>query len=186
MQGIHMSYDQYITPCFSVKNLELNGVFTGYASVFNVVDNHNDVILKGAFEGTIRNMNHSKTRVKLLWQHDTKEPVGVFNVIKEDEQGLFVEGKLLLDLVKGREVYTLLKSGAIEGLSIGYNPTNFSYDEVTGVRYISDIDLREISLVTFPANEQAKVMSVKDSRCNQEDQLLRLALSIEESMSILL
>ncbi|MCH2038402.1 MAG: HK97 family phage prohead protease [Rickettsiales bacterium] len=181
-----MSHDQYITPCFSVKNLDRNGVFTGYASVFNVVDNHNDVILKGAFEGSIKNMSQSKTRIKMLWQHDTKEPVGVFNLIKEDEQGLYVEGKLLLDLVKGREVYALLKSGAIEGLSIGYNPTNFSYDEVTGVRYISDIDLREISLVTFPANEQAKIMSVKDSRYDQDNQLLRLAMSIEESMSVLL
>lgn len=180
-----MTHYQCITQPFFIKELQPDGIFSGYASVFDVVDNHNDIILKGAFKNTIQNSRIEGTNIKLLWQHNTQEPVGVFSRITEDEVGLFVEGRLLLDLVKGKEIYSLIKAGAIDGLSIGYNPINFTYDQETAVRYISEIDLKEISLVTFPANEHAKIISVKNEEVTSDKELLALALSIEESMDSL-
>jgi HK97 family phage prohead protease len=145
---------------FDVKALAEDGTFTGYASVFGIVDSQKDIIQRGAFSRTLR---QRKGDVKLLWQHKLDEPIGVFSSLKEDSHGLFVEGKLLLDIQRAGEAYALLKSGAINGMSIGYSVVDASYDSETGVRLISDVDLFEVSLVTFPANEKATITSVKGS-----------------------
>lgn len=142
--------------------MDESGMFSGYASVFGELDNHNDVILPGAFEHTLLE-RHFGRNVKLLWQHEQKEPIGFFVKILEDEHGLYVEGKILLEVQKGREAYELLKSGAVGGLSIGYNVVDYSIDTETGIRLIKQVDLFEISLVTFPANEAAGVLEVKDA-----------------------
>ena len=89
------------------------------------------------------------------------EPIGVFENIYEDSHGLFVKGKLLLDVKRAKEAYLLLKSGAINGMSIGYSVVSAQIDDVEGVRIIEDLDLFEVSLVTFPANENATITSVK-------------------------
>lgn len=143
----------------SIEKLAENGVFAGYASVFNVTDNQKDMILSGAFARTLKNRENE---IKLLWQHKADEPIGVFTKIKEDKKGLYVEGKLLLDIARAREAYALLKSGAIDGLSIGYNVAESEIDSKTGIRIIRDLDLWEISLVTFPANSHAGVTLVKN------------------------
>jgi len=144
-----------------IDDIENSGLFSGYASVFDVVDNHNDMIIEGAFESVFSGNN--LTNVKLLWQHRPDEPIGIITKINEDKNGLYVEGKLLLDVERAKEAYTLLKSGAINGLSIGYNVTDFDVDGKSGVRIIKGINLFEISLVTFPANSLASVTDVKNS-----------------------
>ena len=127
-----------------------------------MLDNHNDVIMPGAFSRTIRKQ-HSGKQIKLLWQHHTDEPIGSFSVIKEDKNGLYVEGNLALDVQRGNEAYSLLRSGALEGLSIGYTAKTFHFDEKTGYRYLTDVDLWEISVVTFPANPDAAITHEKES-----------------------
>ena len=137
------------------------GEFEGYASVFNNTDLGNDVIKTGAFRKSLR--KRGVKGVKLLYQHKTDMPIGVFEEIKEDEHGLMVKGKLALKTQAGQEAYELLKMGALDAMSIGFraNPDEVSYDKRTNKRMIGEVDLMEISLVTFPMNPQAKVRSVK-------------------------
>ena len=144
-----------------IKQISDEGYFSGYGSVFDVVDDWDDVIVRGAFAETLQ----SKTPV-MLWQHDSAEPIGVYERVYEDEIGLWVEGRLLLDLEKGREAYILLKNRAIRGLSIGFLPIAWE-DEMRDrkkIRVLKSIDLWEVSLVTFPANKKAVVDEVKTVR----------------------
>jgi len=143
-----------------IKSLNEAGYFSGYASVFGELDNHKDVIMHGAFSDTLDTKNEALD-VKLLWQHNAAEPVGVFDLIREDSYGLYVEGHLLLDVARAKEAYSLLRSGAVKGLSIGYKVRKASLDPETGIRLIKALDLFEISLVTFPANELALISEVK-------------------------
>lgn len=137
------------------------GMFEGYGSVFNNTDLGNDVILPGAFTKSL-NKTGPKA-VKLLYQHKTDMPIGVFDSIEEDKRGLKVRGKLALKTQLGREAYELMKMGALDGLSIGFrvSPKGQSYDAKGKRRMIKEVDLMEISLVTFPMNPKAKVRSVK-------------------------
>ncbi len=148
MSAVHLEFP------LALNGLNEAGVFHGYASVFHTRDNQQDIVLPGAFK-------HALARdIKLLWQHDVREPIGVIDELKEDTHGLFVRGRLLMDVGRGREAYALLKSGAINGLSIGYTARESEYD-THGVRYLKDVDLWEVSLVTFPAHPQAGVTFVK-------------------------
>jgi uncharacterized protein len=135
-----------------------DGVFEGYASVFGVVDLGMDVVEKGAFTKSL-----GKRKAKMLWQHDTTAPIGTWEEIREDDHGLFVRGRLLPDVAKGREALALLKAGAIDSMSIGYR--TIEAEEATaggrGVRKLTEVDLFEISLVTFPMLPDAKVTDVK-------------------------
>ncbi len=141
----------------NLKSVEKDGVFAGYASVFDVLDQHQDVVQKGAFSGTI---TKRRGQIKLLWQHRQDEPIGVIDEIFEDRLGLYVRGRLLLELQRAREAYALLKEGAIGGLSIGYSPLRYVYQD-DGTRVISEVELWEVSLVTFPANTAAGITVVK-------------------------
>ena len=133
------------------------GMFEGYGSVFGNKDLGNDVIEKGAFTKSIK--RRTNKGVKLLYQHKSDMPIGVFDEIREDDHGLVVKGRLALKTQAGAEAYELLKMGALDGLSIGFkiNPAEVSYDR----RIIKEVDLMEVSLVTFPMNPQATVRSVK-------------------------
>ena len=144
-----------------IKEISDEGYFSGYGSVFDVVDDWDDVIVRGAFVETLQ----KKTPV-MLWQHDSAEPIGVYERIREDEIGLWLEGRLLLDLEKGREAYILLTNRAIRGLSIGFLPLAWEWEtrDNTRVRVLKEIDLWEVSLVTFPANPKAVVDEVKTIR----------------------
>jgi len=137
------------------------GMFEGYGSVFGNKDLGNDVIEKGAFTKSIR--RRTNKGVKLLYQHKSDMPIGVFDEIKEDDHGLVVKGRLALKTQAGAEAYELLKMGALDGLSIGFkiNPAEVSYDRRANKRIIKEVDLMEVSLVTFPMNPQATVRSVK-------------------------
>ena len=158
------SQSEYLEIRTDIKALEADddsaqGAFEGYASVFNNTDLGNDVIKTGAFTKSIRKRTGS---IKLLWQHQSDKPIGVFDSIKEDEKGLFVKGRLV-KFGQGLEAYELLKMGALDGMSIGFriNPNKVAYDKRTRKRIIEEVDLMEISLVTFPMNPLAKVQSVK-------------------------
>lgn len=144
---------------YDIKYQEVRGEvnFSGYASIFHIIDNHNDIIMPGAFAKTLL----KKRKVKLLWQHKSDEPIGYITLLKEDAKGLYVEGKILLELRKGREAYSLLKAGAINGLSIGYRVVKSNLDRVKNARIINEIELFEISVVTFPANENSQITDVK-------------------------
>ena len=137
------------------------GTFEGYGSVFGNKDLGNDVIERGAFLKSLK--KRKPQNVKLLYQHKSDMPIGVFDEIKEDEHGLVVKGRLALKTQAGAEAYELLKMGALDGLSIGFrvNPKEVSYDKRGNKRIIKEVDLMEVSLVTFPMNPQATVRSVK-------------------------
>jgi hypothetical protein len=142
---------------------ERYGKFEGYGSVFGNKDLGNDVIEKGAFARSLK--RKKPHQIKLLYQHKTDMPIGVFEEIKEDGHGLMVKGKLALQTQAGKEAYELMKMGALDGLSIGFkvNPDMVSYDKRSRRRLIKEVDLMEISLVTFPMNPKATVRSVKAS-----------------------
>ncbi len=138
------------------ETLTEEGTFTGYASIFGNKDSYNDIVQKGAFTNSLKDR-----KVKLLWQHKSSEVIGVFTEVYEDEKGLFVKGKLFLDVQKGKEAHAILKGGGLDGISIGYRTTKTEYDEENNIKYLKEVELYEASLVTFPANETATVMDVK-------------------------
>jgi HK97 family phage prohead protease len=142
------------------KNISEDGYFEGYASVFNIKDHQGDIILPGAFLNSLKKQN-STENIKMLWQHNVEKPIGVWEHVVEDGFGLFVKGRLLLDIKKAKEAYTLLKSGIIDGLSIGFQPTQSYFDKTKNATCITSIELLEISLVTFAANPKAKITCVK-------------------------
>lgn len=134
-----------------------DGVFEGYASVFDVVDLGQDSVARGAFVKSL-----AKRKPKMLWQHDMGQPIGVWEEVREDDRGLFVKGRLLPEVTLGREALALLKAGAIDSMSIGYRTVEAAADESNrGVRKLMEVDLYEISLVTFPMLPDAKVTDVK-------------------------
>lgn len=147
---------------FKARNIESDGTFEGYAAVFGNVDAWNDVITPGAFAKTLEEHRAKGTMPALLWQHSAGEPLGIWESLTEDDNGLAVKGRLLVaDVRRAAEAHALLKAGAISGLSIGYYAREYSVDEKTTVRTLRDIELLEASLVTFPANDEARVSVVK-------------------------
>ena len=143
---------------FQIKAVSDDGLFSGYGSVFGVIDSYKEVVAPGAFTKSLQRRTPS-----LLWQHRSSEPIGVYTSIREDQTGLYVEGKLALKTARGAEAYELLKMGAISGLSIGFLVKLFEYinNGEEKVRRLTEIDLWEVSLVTFPANDAARISGVK-------------------------
>lgn len=130
------------------------GEVAGYGAVFNTKDAHGDIIMPGAFSASL-----AKRMPKMLWQHDMADPIGVWTEAREDPRGLRIKGALTMGSQMVRDRHELLKSGAVNGLSIGYRPVNPSMKD--GVRVLSEVDLYEVSFVTIGANEDALVTSVK-------------------------
>lgn len=150
-----------------IKAESNKGIFTGYGSIFGNEDQGNDIMQKGAFTKSL--VNRPVSKVKMLYQHKTDEPIGVFTDMYEDSKGLFVKGQLAMGTQKGREAYELLKMGALDGMSIGFraDPEKQGYNEnKRGVRTLKEVDLMEISLVTFPMNESALIETVKGNAKN--------------------
>lgn len=139
----------------SVGGVDADGLFTGYASLFNIADLGRDMILPGAFAGTLT--RRGAAGVKMLYQHDPAEPIGVWREIVEDARGLKVTGQLMLELARAREVHALMRAGVLDGLSIGFRTVRGRRDARSGVRRLYQLDLWEISLVTFPMQEAARI-----------------------------
>ena len=144
-----------------IKAVQEDGFFSGYGAVFGNIDWYNDVILPGAFTASLAKWRAKNKMPPVLWNHNDSEPIGVYTNIYEDEKGLYVEGKLLIDDVpRVKSTHALLKAGAIDGLSIGYS-TKKANQQGNGVRELVEVDLGEISIVTQPANERSVITSVK-------------------------
>jgi len=142
-----------------LESVKLNGSFSGYASVFNEVDLGNDIVLPRAFTSSLARRGASN--IRMLFQHNPDEPIGVWEHIEETRHGLKVRGKIATGADKGREVLELMRAGAVDGLSIGFRTIRSRQDPVSGARRILEADLWEISVVTFPMQEGARVESVK-------------------------
>jgi len=146
---------------FSLKSFDAEkGEFEGLASVYDVQDLGGDIVKKGAFT---RTLEHRKGKVPLLWQHDSAEVIGIAE-LKDSRDGLGIRGKLNLKVAKAVEAYELLKQGAIKGLSIGYDVVKETAEG--GARLLKELALWEVSVVTFPMNPEAAVMSVKSPEVN--------------------
>ena len=146
-----------------IKAAGEDGTLEGYGSVFGVRDNYDDVIAKGAFVQSLNDHKAAGTMPAMLWQHDADKPIGIWTEMVEDEKGLRIKGQLAMETVKGKEAHALLKMGALNGLSIGFMAKEWAYERDTEVRTLTAIDLWEVSLVTFPANEKARVTNVKSA-----------------------
>ena len=151
----------YIDCAFECKAVNDDGTFEGYGSVFGVVDSYQEVVAAGAFTDSLGALKQQNRMPALLWQHRSGEPIGVYTEMREDSIGLHVKGKLALKTARGAEAHELLKMKALSGLSIGFMTREDSYDKLTGVRTLKKLDLWEVSLVTFPANDAARVSAVK-------------------------
>jgi len=132
----------------AIEDVELDGSFSGYASVFGLPDLGNDVIERGAFARSLAKGGVSG--VRMLWQHDAAEPIGVWTAIREDARGLYVEGRLAKGVARARDALELMRGGGLDGLSIGFRTVKARKDARTGLRHIIEADLWEISVVPFP------------------------------------
>lgn len=155
---------------FQVKAVEKDGFFSGYGSVFGVVDSYREIVAPGAFAASLAARSTSGRKLPVLWQHRSDQPLGVYEVAQEDATGLYLEGRLLVDdVVQAREAHALMKAGALTGLSIGYYVQADAYDEKERIRTLTKLALEETSLVTFPANDAARVESVKSRIARGDD-----------------
>lgn len=165
---------------FQVKAVEKDGFFSGYGSVFGEVDSYREIVAPGAFAASLAARAAKGRKLPILWQHRSDQPLGIYDVAREDGTGLYLEGRLLVDdVTQAREAHALMKAGALTGLSIGYYVTGESWNEKDRIRTLTAVDLEETSLVTFPANDSARIESVK-SRIARGD-----ALSLPEFESFL-
>lgn len=176
---------------FELKTVADNGTFTGYGSVFGERDSYRDVVIKGAFSDSLdQDFAAKKRKVPMLWQHDYRQPIGVYTVVKEDSHGLYVEGEINMDVQKGVEAHALMKQGALTGLSIGYETIGEEWDKEELVRKLTKVKLYEISPVTFPAGDSARVSAVKSiagfmSLSDCEDFLREAGLSQKEACALI-
>ncbi|MBL4837379.1 MAG: HK97 family phage prohead protease [Kordiimonadaceae bacterium] len=154
------------------------GCFDGYGAVFGNTDRDGDIVAKGAFSSSLATLKPA-----LLWQHEQKSPIGVFDEVREDDRGLYVRGRLSLK-GRGEEAYELLKMGALNGLSVGFITKSDERDAVTGIRTILKAELLEVSLVTFPANELARVTMVKAATLSKRELEKKLTQDAGFSVSV--
>jgi hypothetical protein len=162
---------KHVACSLQVKALAADGTFTGYASVFGAIDSQNEIVAPGAFARTLKSWSQQGRAPAMLWMHDPTQPIGLWASIIEDNNGLAVEGRLALRTQKGAEAYELLKMGALTGLSIGYRVVASRVDSARKARVLTDVDLFEISLVTFPANDAARVNNVKSPPLDKKPRL---------------
>ena len=169
---------------FEVKAVEGDGqamTFEGYGSVFATIDSYNDTIAKGAFKATLREWKATKKLPKLLLQHggggifggssaEDQTPIGKWEEMTEDDHGLFVRGRLFdIDTDRVKSTYAAMKEGELDGLSIGFRTRKSKTDNDTGIRTLTDIQLWEVSLVTFPANDPARISEVRADELTERE-----------------
>ena len=153
-------------------------VIEGYASLFGHEDRGRDIVAKGAYAASLKALTEAGRNVKMLWQHDPAQPIGVWDEVREDARGLYVKGRLLPGVARAEEAAALIRAGAIEGLSIGYR-TRRATKDANGRRQLDEIELWEVSLVTFPMLPEARV----GQKGEQPDDLIlrELAAAIDEA-----
>lgn len=157
-----MKTKQRLDMPLTVKSVSDTGEFEGYGSVFGVEDSYGDVVVRGAFSASLERWAAKGRLPALLWQHNMSEPIGVYTEMREDDTGLYVKGRLLIDADPlAKRAHGHMKAGSLSGLSIGYMLDDYEYDKEKGIWILKAIDLWEVSLVTFPANDEARISDVK-------------------------
>ena len=151
-------------PRIEVK-AEADGKITGYGSVWDVVDAHSERVVQGAFAQSLSEHKLRNSMPKMLWQHQRDRPIGRWELMKEDGRGLFVEGRLNLKTTAGRDAYEHLVSGDVDAFSIGYREKKV---KPGSVRELLELDLQEVSVVTFPSNREALTETVKALQSKSE------------------
>lgn len=154
-------------------------VICGYASLFGAVDQGGDIVEPGAYTKSLATLKSTGRRVKMLWQHDAREPIGIWDEVREDDKGLWVKGRLLDSVARGREASALIEAGAIDGLSIGYRTTKATKN-TKGQRLLTELELWEVSLVTFPMLPSARV-SEKSETADLDATLRNMAAAFEDA-----
>lgn len=134
----------------------------GYASLFGDADQCGDIVASGAYAASLARLAREGRQVKMLWQHDPAQPIGVWHEVREDARGLYVKGRLLDSVGRGREAAALIAAGAIDGLSIGYRTVRATKND-KGRRLLTELELWEVSLVTFPMLPSARVAAKGDA-----------------------
>jgi Escherichia/Staphylococcus phage prohead protease len=159
--------------------INADGTVEGYASLFGEVDQARDMVMRGAFAGTLATRNIR--RIPMLFQHDPSEPIGVWLELREDHRGLFARGRLIPEVARGRELLSLLRAGAIDGLSIGFRTVKARIDPRTRIRRLIAVDLWEISIVTFPLLAGARVQVVKQATPTAKSSRVRTRTSFAKN-----
>ena len=131
-------------------------IIEGYASYFGKADQGGDIVAAGAYATSLAQLSSRGGKIRMLWQHDPTQPIGIWDEVREDGKGLWVSGRILTDVAKGREAVALIEAGAIDGLSIGYRTVKATKNG-KGQRLLSELELWEVSLVTFPMLPDARV-----------------------------
>ena len=160
------------------------GALSGYGSVFGLLDRGGDVVLPGAFKASLADWTKRKALPPMLWQHDPRTPIGVWDEVAEDGKGLRLKGRLLLDIPMAQVARSLLMAGGIKGLSIGYQTRDYTIDRQTGARELKRVDLWEISLVTFPMLPEATVDGVKSLDPRALEAALRRELNLSSAAAV--
>lgn len=147
---------------FAIKAVEQDGFFSGYGSAFGIIDSYREIVAPGAFSASLAARAAKGRKLPALWQHRAYEPIGVYDQVAEDDTGLYVEGRLLVDAVpRAKEAHALMRAGIVTGLSIGYYVEADSWNEKDRIRTLTQLDLQEVSIVTFPANDESRIDTVK-------------------------
>ena len=174
------------TKRFAIEELKFEDdtrTVSGFGSVFGNTDSYGDVVLPGAFAESLK-----ARKPAMLWQHRTDMIPGVWTAAEERKRGLYLEGAFA-DTPLGHEAYTLAKMGAVTGLSIGFSTKKYSVDPKKNTRQLEEVDLYEVSLVTFPANEKATITNVKsrpETLRQFEDFLREAGFSREDATTVAL
>ena len=153
---------KYLDFAFDVKEISDEGKFEGYASTHYNVDRGGDRVEQGAFDRSLARYKARNQRPKMLWQHDPTKVIGVWDEMYQDDKGLYVKGRLLKETQLGKEAHVLMRAGAIDSMSIGYRTLDADYEgDDAEIRVLKELDLFEVSVVTFPMNPEALVTAVK-------------------------
>lgn len=132
-----------------------SGVISGYGSIAGNVDAVGDIVERGAFAKSLATFKSSRTTPRMLWQHNPDMPIGSWTEFAEDGNGLYLTGKMNLATSWGKDAWAAAEAGDVDGLSIGYREVKARPDGI--YRRLEELDLFEVSLVTFPANPKARV-----------------------------
>lgn len=150
-----------------IAQVAFDGRFEGYASVFGVRDLAGDIVMPGAFRASLA--TRGAAGIKMLYQHHAAKPIGVWSRLEETPRGLYAVGRILPEIARGRELLALMRAGALDGLSIGFHTLKARREERSGVRRLYEIDLWEISIVTFPMQPAARISAFGPLEARAED-----------------
>lgn len=175
-----MNLETKFCPGTSAMTVTDGHLIEGYASLFGLADQGGDQVEPGAYAASLERLSGKGGRVKMLWQHDPAQPIGVWDEVREDGKGLWVKGRILTDLERGREAAALIAAGAIDGLSIGYR--TLRAEKAAGGRKLAELELWEVSLVTFPMLPEARVSAKGDDLASAA--LKDIAMVFDEARSL--